>query len=69
VLDSYHASARLGARAEALFGAGAAAGAGARKMEKLLLKPARQYRVLHAAAALRSRVGRRGRRRAAFRKA
>lgn len=69
VLDYYHASERLGAMAEALFGAGPRAWAWARKMEKLLLKPAGLFRVLHSAAALRSRAGLTGKRRADFRKA
>jgi hypothetical protein len=69
VVDYYHASERLGAMAEALFGSGRASWAWVRKMQKLLLKPGGVGRVLHSAAALRSRRQLRGKRLAAFRRA
>jgi len=69
VVDYYHASQRLWAMAEALFGAGQKSWAWARKMQKLLLKPGGVGRVLHSAAALRSRVKPRGKRLAEFRRA
>jgi hypothetical protein len=69
VVDYYHAAERLGAMAEALFGAGRRAWAWVRKMQKLLLKPGGLYRVLHSAAALRSRGQLRGKRLADFRRA
>jgi hypothetical protein len=55
VVDYYHASERLWTMAEALFGKGKESWAWARKMQKLLLKPGGVGRVLHSAAALRSR--------------
>jgi hypothetical protein len=69
VLDYYHAAERLSAMAEALFGAGGRAWAWVRKLQKLLLRPGGIGRVLHSAAALRSRGQLRGKRLAAFRKA
>jgi hypothetical protein len=69
VLDYYHAAERLWTMAEALFGKGRQAWAWGRKMEKLLLKPAGVGRVLHSAAALRSRRQLRGKRLANFRRA
>jgi hypothetical protein len=69
VVDYYHASQRLWAMAEALFGAGQKSWGWARKMQKLLLKPGGVGRVLHSAAALRGRVKPRGKRLAAFRRA
>jgi len=69
VLDYYHAAERLGTMAEALFGGGRLGWAWARKMEKLLLKPAGVRRVLHSAAALRWRRQLRGQRLAKFRRA
>jgi hypothetical protein len=69
VLDYYHAAERLGAMAEALFGTGPQGRAWVRKMQKLLLKPAGLSRVLHSAAALRSRGQLKGKRLADFRKA
>ena len=69
VVDYYHASERLWAMAEALFGAGRQSWAWARKMQKLLLKPGGVGRVLHSAAALRGRVKPRGKRLADFRRA
>ena len=69
VVDYYHASERLWAMAEALFGSGRASWAWVRKMHKLLLKPGGVGRVLHSAAALRSRCQPRGKRLADFRRA
>jgi hypothetical protein len=66
VVDYYHASERLGALAEALFGSGREAQAWVRKMQRLLLKPGGVGRVLHSAAALRQRRKLRGKRLAAF---
>src|SRR6266849_9403974 len=68
-VDYYHASERLWAMAEALFGAGQKSWSWARKMQKLLLKPGGVGRVLHSAAALRGRVKPRGKRLADFRRA
>jgi hypothetical protein len=69
VVDYYHASERLWKMAEALFGSGRESWAWVRKMQKLLLKPGGVGRVLHSAAALRSRVKPRGKRLAEFRRA
>jgi hypothetical protein len=69
VVDYYHASLRLGKMAEALFGAGQRSYAWTRKMRKLLLKPGGVGRVLHSAAALRSRHKPRGKRLKEFRRA
>jgi hypothetical protein len=69
VVDYYHASQRLWAMAEALFGAGRESWAWVRKMQKLLLKPGGVGRVLHSAAALRSRRKPQGKRRTDFRRA
>jgi len=69
VVDYYHASERLWAMAQALFGSGRESWAWVRKMQKLLLKPGGVGRVLHSAAALRSRVQPRGKRLADFRRA
>jgi hypothetical protein len=55
VVDYYHAAGRLWTMAEALFGAGPRAGRWVRKMRRLLLTPGGVGRVLHSAAALRSR--------------
>lgn len=55
VVDYYHASLRITVLAEALFGQTRAAESWARRMRKLLLKPNGPSRVLHAAAARRSR--------------
>jgi hypothetical protein len=57
VVDYYHASLRITVLAEALFGQTRAAEAWARRMRKLLLKGNGPSRVLHAAAARRSRHG------------
>ena len=69
VVDYYHASERLWAMAEQLFGKGPRATAWVRKMQKWLLKPGGVSRVLHSAAALRAHYRLRGPRRAAFQKA
>jgi hypothetical protein len=69
VLDYYHASERLWAMADALFGGDARAWAWVRKMQKLLLRPQGVNRVLHSAAALRSRRQLSAARAAAFGKA
>src|SRR5262245_17809894 len=68
-VDYYHAAHRLSAMAEALFGAGPKSWGWSRKMQKLLLKPGGVGRVLHSAAALRSRLRPRGKRLADFRRA
>lgn len=60
VADYYHASARLWTVAELLFGKGDRVVSWVRKMQKWLLKPSGIYRVLHSAAALRSRKNLRG---------
>ncbi len=62
VVDYYHAAERLGSMAEALFGRGRKAWGWMRRMQKLLLKPGGVGRVLHSAAALRSRLQLRGKR-------
>jgi hypothetical protein len=69
VVDYYHASERLWKMAEALFGVGQRSWSWARKMQKLLLKPGGVGRVLHSAAALRSRVQPRGKRLTDFKRA
>lgn len=69
VVDYYHASERLWTMSEALFGDGQRCWAWARKMQKLLLKPGGVGRVLHSAAALRSRLQLTGKRLADFRRA
>lgn len=69
VVDYYHASERLWTMAEALFGAGQKSWSWARKMQKLLLKPGGVGRVLHSAAALRSRRKPRGKRLVEFKRA
>ncbi|MCI0457465.1 MAG: hypothetical protein L0Z62_10890 [Gemmataceae bacterium] len=69
VVDYYHASQRLWTMAEALFGLGRQSWAWARKMQKLLVKPGGVGRVLHSAAALRSRMQPTGKRRADFTRA
>jgi hypothetical protein len=55
IVDFYHAAQRLTTMAEALFGVGREASAWAAKMRKLLKKPNGPFRVLHSAAALRTR--------------
>lgn len=69
VVDYYHAAERLSTMAQALFGAGQRSWAWTRKMQKLLLKPGGVGRVLHSAAALRSRLQPRGKRLADFKRA
>lgn len=69
VADYYHASERLWTMAELLFGKGQRASAWARKMQKVLLKPAGANRVLHSAAALREQQKLRGRKLTDFKKA
>jgi hypothetical protein len=56
IVDFYHAAQRLTTLGEALFGSGREASAWAARMRKLLKKPNGPFRVLHAAAAMRSRV-------------
>ena len=55
IVDYYHASERLYTMGHALLGEGREAFAWARRMGKLLLKPNGPFRVLHAAAAMKSR--------------
>lgn len=55
IVDYYHASLRITTMAEALFGATREAATWAAKMRKLLQKPNGPFRILHSAAALRSR--------------
>jgi hypothetical protein len=69
VVDYYHASERLWAMAEQLFGKGRRAAAWVRKMQKWLKKPGGVNRVLHSAAAFRDQHDLRGKRRTAFHKA
>ncbi len=69
VVDYYHASERLWAMAERLFGKGQRAAAWVRKMQKWLLKPGGVNRVLHSAAALRELYDLRGAKRKEFQKA
>ena len=69
VVDYYHASERLWTMAEALFGKGKQSWSWGRKMQKLLLKPGGVGRVLHSAAALRSRMKPTGKRLADFKRA
>lgn len=54
-VDFYHAAQRLTTMGEVLFGAGREAAAWAARMRKLLKKSNGPFRVLHAAAAMRSR--------------
>jgi hypothetical protein len=69
VVDYYHASLRLWAMAEALFGKGQKSYAWARKMQKLLLKEGGVGRALHSAGALRGRYQLKGKRLKEFRRA
>ncbi len=69
VVDYYHASERLSTMAAALFGKGQRSWTWTRKMQKLLLKPGGVGRVLHSAAALRSRLKLRGNRLVEFKRA
>jgi hypothetical protein len=69
VVDYYHASERLWAMAEQLFGKGRRAAAWVRKMQKWLKTPGGVNRVLHSAAAFRDQYDLRGKRRTAFQQA
>jgi hypothetical protein len=69
VVDYYHASERLWKMAEALFGTSPRVWSWVRKMQKLLLKPGGVGRVLHSAAALRSRLNLCGQRLTNFKRA
>ena len=69
VVDYYHASERVWAMGELLFGKGQRSAAWVRKMQRWLLRPGGADRVLHSAAALRERYGLRGKKRAAFQRA
>jgi hypothetical protein len=69
VVDYYHAAQRLWTMAEALFGAGQRSWCRARKLQKLLLQPGGVGRVLHSAAAVRSRRKLTGKRLADFKRA
>jgi hypothetical protein len=69
VVDYYHASLRLWTMAEKLFGTCQRSYAWARKMQKVLLLPGGVGRVLHSAAALRSRMRLSGKRLEEFRQA
>lgn len=60
VLDYYHATRRLWAMADALFGSGSSAKIWVKRMRKLLVKPNGIRRVLDSAAVLRSRCGLKG---------
>lgn len=66
IVDYYHASLRITTMAEALFGDTREAATWAAKMRKLLQKPNGPFRVLHSAAALRSRGSMSARARKAF---
>jgi hypothetical protein len=69
VVDYYHAAERLWKMAEALFGKGPRVWSWVRKMQRLLLKPGGVGRVLHSAAALRSRLQLAGQRLTTFQRA
>jgi hypothetical protein len=69
VVDYYHASERVWALAELLFGKGQRCVAWARKMQRWLLKPGGVNRVLHSAAAWRTLYGLQGKKAAEFGKA
>jgi hypothetical protein len=70
IVDYYHAAQRIWTMAEALFGKDQRSGrAWARRMCRLLKKPAGPFRVLHSAAALRKRRKASKSRAAEFRKA
>lgn len=66
IVDYYHASQRITTMAEALFGDTREATTWATKMRKLLKKPNGPFRVLHSAAAIRSRRSMSTRARKAF---
>jgi hypothetical protein len=63
VVDYYHASQRVWAMAECLFGGGQRGHSWARKMQRWLLLPGGVNRVLHSAAAHQARVGLEGKKR------
>jgi hypothetical protein len=69
VVDYYHASERVWARGELLFGKGQRSAAWVRTMQRWLLKPGGANRVLHSAAALREQYGLRSKKRAEFQRA
>jgi hypothetical protein len=69
IVDFYHAAQRLTTLGEALLGPSREASAWAARMRKLLQKPNGPFRVLHAAAALKSRVTMSGARKKLFRQA
>jgi hypothetical protein len=69
VVDYYHASERVWAMGELLFGKGQRSAAWVRKMQRWLLKPGGANRVLHSAAALREQYGLRGKKRTEFQRA
>lgn len=69
MVDFYHVAERLTTLAEALYGKSRQAWAWMRRMQQLLLKPGGAGRVLHSAAALRSRRRLRGKRLADFTRA
>jgi hypothetical protein len=69
VVDYYHASERVWAMGELLFGKGRRSAAWVRKMQRWLLKPGGANRVLHSAAALREQYGLRGKKRTEFQRA
>ncbi len=69
IVDFYHAAQRLTTMGEALFGAGQEASAWAARMRKLLKKPNGPFRVLHSAAAIKSRVRMSAARKKLFRQA
>ena len=66
VVDYYHASERLWTMADLLFGKGKRGTSWVRKMQKWLLKPGGVNRVLHSAAAFRTRYDLRGKKRKEF---
>ncbi len=69
VVDYYHASERVWAMADLLFGKGQRSASWARKMQMWLKKPGGVNRVLHSAAALRDQYRLRGQKLKDFRKA
>jgi hypothetical protein len=69
IVDFYHVAQRLTTMAEALFGVSREASAWAARMRKLLKKPNGPFRVLHSAAAMRSRVSMSATRKKLFRQA
>jgi hypothetical protein len=69
VVDYYHASERVWAMADLLFGKGRHSASWARKMQKWLKKPGGVNRVLHSAAAFRDQYRLRGQKLTDFRKA